>query len=732
MEPLRLAFFWHQHQPDYRDPNKGIFVLPWVRFHGIKDYFDMVAVLDDFPEIHQNINLVPSLLSQLDDYVKGRFEDRVEILTRIPAERLERTDKVDILKYFFQANWQRQVGIYPGYVRLLEKRGLQFETSEPDIALRRFSNQDFLDLQVWYNLSWTGESHKRVEPFKSLLAKDHDFTESDKLRMLEAQKEILTKIVEKHNELQQAGRIELSSSPFYHPILPLLCDSNIAKECQPGVVLPNSRFRRPEDARLQITRAIDFHKNLFDVHPKGMWPSEGSVSSEVAEIMAENNIQWIATDEEVLFASLNQSKDYIYSREDLYQAWPVQTKSGAVNIFFRDHELSDLVGFVYQSWDPEKAAKDFIARLKRIRHSIVHRRGEKHLKHAIVSVILDGENCWEFYADNGRPFLEALYSGISSDSELKSVTYSEHLADSKPPGKLKSLFPGSWINRNFAIWIGHPEDNKAWDYLNQARKALEKAGKSGQYDQELLEAAMEEILVAEGSDWCWWYGDDHATANADEFDELFRSHLMRVYELLELDIPVEFFNPISQKGDHNLIISNPRGFISPKIDGTETNYFEWLGAGVFETQHQGESMHRMAQLTESIVFGFDLKNFYLKIRIANIDSFFNSDSHAIEVDVVEPKRKKILIKTDLSHGLSNISVNGNGKKSNSAGGIQAAAGNCFEIKIPFSLVDGKPDDPIAFQISILENDEIIEKWPRNDLIRFRVPGPNFEKIDWSA
>ena len=303
MEQLNVAFLWHQHQPDYKQTDQNVFLLPWVRFHALKDYYDLVAILDDYPLIHQNFNIVPSLILQLNDYISGSCEDRVEILTRKKAEDLTEPEKINILKYFFQLNLKTMVDKYSGYRSLFRKRGAEFDDVNPGSALKRFSNQDFLDLQVWYNLAWLGEIHKKLTPFKELILKGCNFSEQDKHILLNAQKKILKKIIPKHIEIEKRGQIEISTTPLFHPILPLLCDTDIAKVSQPDIQLPKFRFRYPQYAKDQIKEAINFHQQQFGTKPVGMWPSEGSVSEEVAKLFSQQHVKWIATDEEILFNS---------------------------------------------------------------------------------------------------------------------------------------------------------------------------------------------------------------------------------------------------------------------------------------------------------------------------------------------------------------------------------------------------------------------------------------------
>ena len=337
---------------------------------------------------------------------------------------------------------------------------------------------------------------------------------------------IINLVLPKHKELQDKGQIEVTTSPFYHPILPLLIDTNIAKIGMPQVTLPRTRFHAPEDAEIQIKNGIELYEKIFNRKPKGMWPSEGSVSSEIVPMFAKNNINWIATDEEILFRTIVDLKEPI--EEILYKPYRINVNNSKVNVIFRDHKLSDLIGFVYHKMDPEAAADDFIERLCSIKRSL-RKDDEEHL----VSIILDGENCWEYYPNDGIDFLNALYTKLSHAEKngYITTTVSDYLEKFPPKDELKGIFPGSWINGNFGIWIGHSEDNTAWDYLNQARIFLESRSKSA--PPEKIQKAWKELYIAEGSDWNWWYGGDHSSMNDAEFDMLFRAHLINIYKLLK-------------------------------------------------------------------------------------------------------------------------------------------------------------------------------------------------------
>ncbi len=732
MEPIRIAFLWHQHQPYYKDPASNRYILPWARLHGLKDYYDVAAILEEFPSIHQNINLVPSLLLQLEDYILNGAKDEILFKTEIPAEALTDDDKFYLLKYFFMVNPFNLIQPYPGFWRLFQKRGSDISEKGLREKINSFSIQEYRDLQVWYNLSWTGESHKNQSPFSDFIKKDHNFSEEDKTLLLQEQRKILAKIIPEHQKLAKAGQLELSTTPFYHPIVPLLCDTDIARVAMPKAALPEPAFQFPQDAEEHIVRGREFFKKRLGFYPAGMWPSEGSVSDEAAELFAKQGVRWVATDEEILFQSLRLNGLPYNNRTQLYRGYVLQTAGGPLHFFFRDHGLSDLIGFVYQKWEAQEAADDLVERIRKIRSEIVNEGGEKALKNAIVPIILDGENCWEYYPQNGRPFLEALYGKISKSEDVRSVTFSEFLDENPEIVELEKIYPGSWINHNFAIWIGHPETNKAWDFLRQARQIFEGQKEKG-LDQEKAEKVFREIMIAEGSDWFWWFGDDHFTENAAEFDALFRGHLIRVYELLGLEAPAELYEPIHHEELETLHIEPPQGFIHPEIDGTYSNYFEWLGAGVFTAVPMGSSMQMVATHVARILFGFDLKHLYFRIELKKKIDVETLKSLKIVFDFLKPGSFRFAFTgRELENGRFTVPllIKKNSEWQETHHVVQGAFKDFVEAKVLFEAFGVKPGDEIAFRVQILQNDNVLETWPSRGLIPVTVPDADFESEDW--
>jgi len=730
--PLYIAFVWHMHQPYYKDDISGAYTLPWVRMHGIKDYYDMPALLADFPQVHQTFNLVPSLLKQIRDYVENDATDKFLALTLKPAAELDHEDKLFLLKNSFMANWDTMIKPYPAYWQLLDRRGYSVSPNDLQNAIRYYTTQDYLDLQVWFNLTWFDPLFKLNDAFlKGLIRKGSGFTENEKTLLIAKQREIMALIIPEYRKLAEMGRIELTTTPFYHPILPLLCDTDLARVAVPDIRLPEQRFIHPEDARVQVERAVAYHEKLFGSRPTGMWPAEGSVAEEVVPLIADAGIRWIGTDEGVLARSLGVhiERDFagvMKNPEVLYKPYLAGKGDKRVSVVFRDHTLSDLVGFVYSKWDYKNAVHDLIERLHRVRKSVTN---GPHL----VSIILDGENAWEYYQNDGRDFFLYLYERLSSEESLKCVTVGEYLKEHPAQTPIERLHAGSWINANYRIWIGHEEDNRAWDLLSQTRQALvEYASRNG--DAEKLARAWEEIYVAEGSDWCWWYGDDHYSENDEEFDLLFRTHLMNVYRIIGRDVPDELQISILREDRQALPTVELTAFITPVIDGQVTNYFEWLPAGYYDVSQGGGAMHRGSTIITHIYYGFDLKNMFLRLdpsgslrdeKVAELVFFVNFLSpKGLDVEIrVQPRER---------HVSAALFRGDNGARREAAAINTVAANDIIELAVPFDMLGVKPNDEVQIFVTVERAGSEVEKWPYRGYIQFKVPTDDFEAMMWQV
>jgi alpha-amylase/alpha-mannosidase (GH57 family) len=588
---LHLALLWHQHQPVYRDTSqrepRGSYLHPWVRLHALRDYFSMAWMVGRHPGVHLTINLTPSLLWQLDDYLERGATDEALELGRKPISALSSSDRATILRTFFDADRHSQIAAHPRYEQLFQQR----------LSGKSFSDADLRDLVMWFNLAWFGKEFREgsvelpgggavsvqrfVEQAEGFSAEDIEEVTAEQYRLMRA-------IVPMHRELQDAGQLEVSTTPFFHPILPLLIDTDRATLDRPGTSLPR-RFAHPEDANAQVRLAVEDYRKRFGRAPRGMWPAEGAVAQFAVPLFARHGVDWIATDRGVLA----RSGRYGYPVDDpdvACRPYRVEEAGHAVSIFFRDTALSDAIGFRYQHYeDGQRAARDF---LQEVKERFARRVTSNDAR--VLGVVLDGENAWGTYPDDARPFLHALYAELEQDHEVQSVTFSEVLDGNPERGlepspvheqeRVYDLFTASWIDEaNSAVgvdlgtWIGEEEENRAWDLLNDARAALEKSGSTPGAAPEAFLA----LHIAEGSDWFWWYGDDQDSGHDDEFDALFRLHLSNVYRGIGLEPPAELErrivatavlwtpsepSPRLQAGDRLMVRTNCPGVLEYRID----------------------------------------------------------------------------------------------------------------------------------------------------------------------
>lgn len=516
---LYLSFIYHMHQPYYKNLLTGETELPWVRLHGIKDYADMVELLSKTPKIHQVFNLVPSLIEQIEDYTNRTVKDKFLELSYKPAQELTHPEKEFILHNFFMINKDTVIATFARYYELYLKKQKKSE----------FTTQDYLDLQVWFNLAWFDPSYRQNIPeLKDIAYKGRFFTEEDKRTVLDKQLQVLEEIIPTYKKFIENGQIEVTVSPYYHPILPLLFSSRLGKEAEPKTNLPQAQFSYPEDAKGQIEGAVKCYQDKFGIAPLGMWPSEEAVCEHILPLIIEAGINWIVTDEAILFKSLKKKKR---DTRLLYQPHLLKRKAGDLNIVFRDRNLSDLLGFTYHRWDAKLAVDDFLKHLENIYLSFKN-------EDVLVVIAMDGENAWEYYRNDGHDFLELLYQKISESKFIQTTTISEYLKTHRPKSEIKRLAAGSWIYGNFGKWIGNPYKNKAWEWLVEARNKLEEAAKS--QNHKVTSQAWKQIYIAEGSDWFWWYGDGEAN-----FDRLFRMHLSNFYALIGSEAPAYLKNPLT-------------------------------------------------------------------------------------------------------------------------------------------------------------------------------------------
>ncbi|MFN7924655.1 MAG: glycoside hydrolase family 57 protein [Bryobacteraceae bacterium] len=694
MPDIYLCFVWHMHQPFYKDLVTGEYQLPWTRLHALKDYYGMVKVLEDFPEVHQTFNLVPSMMVQIQEYAEGHAADPFLRLALAPAERLTDDEVAFILRYFFQAQEHRLIRRYPRYGELLD--AWLAADRNPRRARAFFSAGTLRDLQVLSQLAWFDEEFLAEPEVAALVRKARNYTLEDQAFIGQKQLGILRRVLPVYRDFAARGQIEISTTPFYHPILPLLCDSNIAGVSHPYVPLP-SGFRYPQDARHQLERSLEYMKAEFGKAPAGLWPSEGSVSDEVFALAADLGFQWTATDNGVLSRTLERGA----GPEATYRPYVWRQKDRELRAIFRDHELSDLIGFVYQRMDPRAAAGHFLDRIRANCYSF-HSGGHP----VLVPIILDGENAWEHYEANGRIFLKELYRRISEDPQMHALTVSEALSRVEPQ-PLSHIFPGSWINANFDVWIGAEEDNKAWEMLLRARETYDRVQNSPRWasiSEDLRKLAWEELLIAEGSDWCWWYGPEHDSDNRAEFDQLFRSHLANVYHALGLTPPEELGRPILKVTAAELH-HVPTGTIRPVIDGEVSSYFEWMGAGSFHVDGRQGAMHGQRYLVRQLLYGADRKDLFLRLDF----------EHTVD---------DLRVNLNFGGHAFNIEVRGHTAALVEDGPLEVAYAKVLEIRVPLAAIEVQPGNNVRVQILLWRGSLPLDALPQQGWLSLSTADPS--------
>ena len=721
--PLHVAFLWHMHQPYYVDSIRGAALMPWVRLHATKGYLDMVWLVDQFPGFRCTFNLTPVLLKQIEQLANDEVQDVWHEMATTPAESLTFAQKCGILEHFFKANWDHMIKPYPRYWSLLQKRGLNLGSVSLDRIAGNFSDQEYRDLQVWFNLTWFGYAGARLYPeIGELKRKGQKFTEADKRTLFEQQRDVLKNVVSYYKAVAERGQIEISTTPFYHPILPLVFNSEFARRCMPGAELP-PQFSHPEDVRAHLAAARDYHTKLFGAPPHGVWPSEGSVCPELIPILQELGFEWFATDEDILWRSLaTLHPGKVLDRSLLFQGYRAQFGDAAVCAAFRERTLSDFIGFTAARNEPQRAAEFMVGHIEQIA------RGAQQ-PDALCAVILDGENAWEHFPDGGEQFLRQLYQRLSTHPDVRTTTYHDYFVAHRPGASIHTLHTGSWISADFHIWVGHPEDNRGWELLGQTRRFLQGKADRQEITPEQYKKAMNDIYAAEGSDWFWWYGDDFVTDNDLIFDELFRTHLQNVYNICGVPVPdVLKTNICRSEVAHET--RKPTDLVSPTIDGEVTSYYEWIGAGVYEAGRAMGAMYRAERFVEAVHFGTDLKTLYLRIDMrGDVDLPARA---ALRVNIVQPHHHALVIpklrRGKMSCELWETDSTGSYRKLATIKDAQYK--RIVELAVPFELLGWNVRDQAAFFVQFLEGEVELERHPEMGTLSLVVPDEGFEVENW--
>jgi len=657
----RVHIWWHFHQPLYRVGERAL--LPWTKLHACRDYLDMADVIASVEGARATFNFTPVLLDQLRSWEPDVFMDVFEK----PARDLTDEERVFILKHCFNVNWRTAVYPVPRYLELLKMRGATvIEAALPGVA-RQWTDRDFEDLQFLFLHAWCGEVIRSDPDIHDLVSVLSDRSHEDRLALLDLMKKHFTTILPRYRELHKEGRIALTTTPYAHPILPILVSPSSVARAHPDLSVPPIT-PDPVSARRHMEKARSVHEEIFGVPPDGLWPSEGSVSEECVPLFQGYPV--VGTDEGVLRASEAESGDpaYLYTH-DAFEG----------RFVFRDHALSDKIGFVYGGMGIDDAVRDFVQSVARY-HS-----------HGVVHAILDGENPWGGYSGMGREFLRKLYQ--KSASEL-GIDHARDLIDDGETRSIQSLFAGSWIDANFKIWIGDPVKNHAWMLLEEAKQILRNEG----------DGPSPSLMAAQGSDWFWWYGEGNSSPYEPEFDLLFRTHLSEAYTELNQSPPIHL--------GESLIVSevsverHPVQTIRPSINGRVDSYFEWEGAGRFIDQ--GDAMMGSFSPFKELMYGFDLENLYLRLDPtppARADEIFEG----MEIHLSLHLPEKCLIAPEA---------------------MEVKIGSILELSVPFRTLHAEPGDTVSFHLMMNQGDAMATRYPRTGLVSFTVPGPNFNEEMW--
>ena len=712
MKKLYVAILWHMHQPPYRDPDSGEPFLPWVRLHGLREYYDMAQLLADNEQMRCTFNFVPSLLQQLEEQVYGGVVDRFAAVTRKATEALTPPERRFVVRELFSVHRESNILPYPRYRELLSQREVAPAGEDP---ASWFADQDLRDLQVWYELAWSGEALREDPVVRDLITKGRNFTERDKVTLAERQMDLLGRIMPLYRSLSEAGRIELSASAYYHPILPLLVHTSAATEADATTPLPREVFSWPGDAELQISRALDSFEHSFGARPAGMWPPEGSVSNDAVTRLHDAGVRWIATDEAILRRSLGGNP---FRADELCRPW----RHGGVTMFFRDHGLSDRIGFVYSQWSIDRAVDDFIHHLDQIRSATT-------IPHPVVTVALDGENAWEYYREGGMRFLARLYERLVDTPFVEPITFSDYLdRHGDEVADLPVLRAGSWIDGNFRTWIGDPAKNQAWDLLARTRRAAETALTDGQLTPEAREDLIDTLLRAEASDWFWWLGEGHTSLHDWEFEQLFLRLLKRAWRLAGLTPPAELDRGIEQVRPREMQQA-PSQRISPRITGRLDNFYKWHSAGRHDFQ-QG-SIHRQESRMRSIHYGFDDENVYIRIDFDDdARRVLGAGRPTLELCFTEPRPVTLrVLPGDDPRRPRVVSVEGAPVTA-----VEAASETIFEARVPVRMLVGEPPPPgtvvLELHTRLRDGAEEVERLPLANNLRFEHSPRELDLQNW--
>jgi alpha-amylase/alpha-mannosidase (GH57 family) len=719
---MNVVFVWHMHQPYYVDPLTKTAMMPWVRLHAVKGYLDMIDVAARYPDLRLTFNFTPVLVRQLEELAEGGVRDLWEDWSRKPAGELTDFEKARVLENFFKINWETIVRPHSRFDELLHLRGQSYDLTTLQEAVKRFTEQDYRDLQVWYNLGWCGFSAVRRYPeLRALKEKGRGFTEEEKLRVLDIHREIVRSVLGLYREAQAEERIEITTTPYFHPIMPLVYNTDFAKRCMPGRTLPDT-FGAPEDVRQHLLMAQEQHARVFGKKARGLWPSEGSVAPELLPLFAEAGIEYFCTDEEVLFRSLKLDPAWSSRPVDhleLFQGWEAEHDGVTVKCLFRERPLSDFIGF--------NAARNGAAEASdHMLHHLEHLSTVTAPGHGVCLIALDGENAWEAFHDGGEAFLCRLYEKILASPRLRTRTLAGYFDEFGARAKTSTLHTGSWIGGDFDIWIGDAEENRGWEAIGKTRDFLVRRAAEGGLTKEQLDEAWQEIYAAEGSDWFWWYGPDFQTDCDYLFDQLFRTHLQNVYRVLGGEPPQYLEVPIRTRGMPSTY-TRPTSYIHPQLGGAH-GFYDWLGAGHFDVRHVGSAMFQADRVVEELFYGFSEDHFHLIIGCKQ------QLPEELILYFHRPAAAKVILRRTKKGFASRIERSSDGVAFTDDGEGEigcAAEGTRLQLRVPIGRLGwGEGGSSVAWMLQVLKEGVEVERYPDRGLIEFCGPSPEFEMEHW--
>ncbi len=565
---INLVLCWHMHQPWYREGLQGTFRLPWVYLHVIKDYADMAAHLERHPNMQVVVNFAPVLLEQIEDYSnmlgdflehgKPMLDPMLNLLAGAEPIPEDNNVRQQLIMDCRRAHAHLMIKPHTAYCELFSMVMVGDPCTDIDVELDRLpylQDQYFYDLITWFHLAWLGYSLKRTDTARALVSKARCFTLEDRLELIKLIYQCHVDLLERYRKLADEGQIELSMTPYSHPIVPLLNSFHNMDCSQPEAPKPEHPGYPGGGQRSDwhMRHGIEVFSRHFGRQPKGIWFSEGGISDDAIELLHKYDLKWSASGEGVWHNSCKLSgvdENELHHKRFLFR--PFQVENSDCSLFFRDDGLSDLIGFEYNKWNADDAVEDFISHITNIADFF----GDEADQH-VVSVILDGENAWEHYSDNAWHFLDKLYAGLSENVQINTTDFSTARSIATA-GKMKKLCPGSWVYGTFSTWIGDPDKNRAWDLLIEAKQVWDEVMATGKIDDEVRQQAILQLAVCEGSDWFWWFGDYNSSESVRDFDQLYRFQLAELYRLLGVDVPTTLSTPISSGADHTESVGTMR------------------------------------------------------------------------------------------------------------------------------------------------------------------------------